>query len=355
MALFDRRRKQDNAINEEPDLMVGSVLPFGMFGGTYGKYSNGYLWMVLKNITDALHNVRFYKEGAYDGYYSTKDGKQLKKYINFIDRNANKLWWQSLNLGFMAVGQDAKGELYVVEAEDIRYKPDGVSVDEVSSGVKYLLYSDRYQLTGKSDLQMIKENIRTIDIFKDGDLNLTASGGALGILSGKGMAMNQRDKLAFEHELKNTFGIEGRKRQILISNAELDFKQMKLDVKDLQLIEKIREEIKFLCGFFNIPYDLVPFSGQSTYANQEQAIVNLYRNCISPIAEQLLMILRSIVVKNRAMGVYSETITFTFDNVPELENDKSAEVDFDLKVMDLIERARALQLDSTKYEKLLKQ
>lgn len=350
MAILDRFRKQENSINEKPVLVNGFNL-FGLYTGERGKYSDAYVWLVLKPIVDALHNVRFFVENV-DKTQLLQSYLDIKKAIDFIDRNITLLWWQGVNKGFYAIGEK-NGSYYVLKNDEIRYKPDNVSVDEVASGAKYVYYLDKYQLTGKSDFDFLRENLRTIDIFKDGDLNLTASGGAIGMLTGKGLPMNKRDKEIFERELKDTFGIEGRKRQIIVSNLEMDFKQMKLDVKDLQLIEKIREEIKLLCGFFGVPYDLVPFSGASTYANQREAKTYFYRNTLSAIAESLLHVLRKMVINTKHL-IPSDRVTFTFDNVPELANDRTSEIAFAESVLNVIEKARSLNIDTTQYEKLLK-
>jgi hypothetical protein len=48
------------------------------------------------------------------------------------------------------------------------------------------------------------------------------------------------------------------------------------DFGKLQLLPQLEMVVKILCGYFNIPYDILPLSGQSTFNNQDTAYSMLY-------------------------------------------------------------------------------
>lgn len=112
--------------------------------------------------------------------------------------------------------------------------------------------------------------------------------------------------------------------------------------------EKVKDEIKVLCAHFGVPYDLIPMSGQSTYANQMAAIVDFYRSCISPLAEQILSLARYIVLK-KYVTIPTTAVTFRIDNVAELADDRTAMIDYKLKVADLAKRMTELNIELPEY------
>ena len=105
-----------------------------------------------------------------------------------------------------------------------------------------------------------------------------------------------------------------------------------------------------LCGHFGVPYDLIPMSGQSTYANQAAAIVDFYRNCIMPLAEQILSLGR-YVIKCKYVTIPTSALTFTIDNVAELADDRTAAVDYKLKVAELAKQMRDMGMELPEYIK----
>ena len=173
---------------------------------------------------------------------------------------------------------------------------------------------------------------------------MTKTFGAFGILSGSEMGINAADKEELQQQLKERAGTTEAKDQFIISNSPLTFAQIDFKIKELQLPEKVKDEIKVLCAHFGVPYDLIPMSGQSTYANQTAAIVDFYRSCISPLAEQILSLARYIVLK-KYVNIPTQAVTFRIDNVAELADDRTAMIDYKLKVADYAAKLRDLGVD----------
>lgn len=335
MGLFDRR-KSENQVNMLPSHIVEWG---GLFGAaTRRKYSDMYLWLVLQTIFDGLKNVKFFADAENDVFEDA---------ARFIDVNSQLIIWQYWNLGYICIGRRVDGSFYVPMLSEIHKDTDGRIIN-----YDIVLYSEKYMFERKSDIDMIRPSLDAIDTYKNGEINLTEHYGALGILTGKGLPTNPAEKEDFEKDMKSAFGIQREKRQVLLTTLPLDFKQMTLPVGQLELAEKISTELKNLCRYFNVPSDMV--FGGSTFDNQKQATINFYRGCIAPLAETLLKVGRYIIRKDASVLIPSEHLTFKIDNVAELEDDRTSEIEYKAKVVELIARMRELDLDTTEYEEQLK-
>lgn len=330
-----RKKEIKNSVNAVPYSFAQQW--FGFQNVTRRRYADAYLWMILNKIFAGIRNVNFHaNEKSFEN-----DTKEL---CEFLDTNVDVMLWWLWSFGYIVVSLDKNGALYIPQQSSLMF-------DTLGNITNYdiVYYSDKYRFSRKSDFAIIKENIDNLDSLKNADSHIINSLGALGILCGKGVPMNYGEKEDLQKEMRENYGITDKKFNIFFSSQEIDFKQINLPIADLQINEKIREELKFLAGYFNVPYDLIPFSGQSTYANQRQAIIDFYRNCISPLAEVVLKIGRYVIKKDRSLLIPSDALTFSIDNVPELEDDRGAELDYKTKLVELITKMQAIGIDTTNY------
>lgn len=280
------------------------------------KYSDAYLWMIIGQIFQGLNNVAFVNNSS---------DRTLNIISDWLTVNSQVLIWQMWDRGFVVLDFDGEHEPHIV-TDRVRVDTNGKV-----TGYRYVYYSTTYRFARRSSFDIIKDNLTFIDKIKNGDEYLTTTLGAFGILCGKTMPINAADKDNFLKRLRRTVGIEQEKVQFEIFNSEVDFKQVDFHMKDLALEEKLQNEFKTIAGYFNVPYDLLPVSGQSTYANQLQAIRTFYSNCISPLAEQILDIGRYLVVHSD-INVPARLLSFRIDNVPELGDDRTADIEYKQKV-----------------------
>lgn len=333
-----RGRKSENQVNRVPESATSMSWSFSV-----RRYADAYLWLVFRKIYDGLNNVHFYA----DGEDSDKQVAQMNILCDWIERNITTLVWNYWHVGYIVIDIDEHGRPYIPEQKTIKTDGYGNVI-----GYDLVVYSDAYRMLRKSDIAVLKENIDNIDAFKSADAYLTNSFGAFAVMCGKNMPMNNADKEDFLDEIKKKYGISSRQYQILVTTSEIDLKQLDFKIKELDLPGKVKDELMLIAGYFGVPYDLIPFSGKSTYANQEQAVVQFYRNCIAPLAEVLLSLLR-YYKKKANMPLLAERISFTIDNVPELADDRTAEIEYKSKIVDLITNMRGLGLDTTEIEKQL--
>lgn len=331
--------KRENQINE-PVRMVQSYQPWLNAAGG-GQYADAYLTMIVQRIFAGLRNV---------AYVAETDNTFVKTVADFLTKNIQLLTWQLWTTGYVVLSP-VKHNDNVVDF-DIITTPVNKDAQGRVMGYELVYYSDTYRYQRKSDWSVLKPNLDFLNTVKNGDNYLTANLGAFGILCGKTMPINQADKENFLTRLKQRIGISKENFQIEVFNSEVDFKQVDFHIKDLQLAEKIKDEVKLLCAYFNVPYDLIPLSGQSTYANQEQAVKQFYGNCISPLAETGLDIGRYIIAHSKEL-VPSNRLTFRIDNVPELADDRTAEIEYKRKVAELCKICidAGLQVNLSEYYK----
>lgn len=334
MALL-RRNKEQNSINILPRVTLENGLR--IFSPTGRKYSDAYMMMIMKVIFNGLKNVRF--TVVDDTMLGTKDEERLGKILAFFNDNADLIMFNLWSHGYVVFAYDKLGRLVMVDYSKLRTGVNGEILD-----YDMVYYSRTYQIERKSDFDVLRQSFCNIDTYKDAENYLTTSLGAFGILCGKGMPMSPAAKDELRDNLKRDIGISRTQYQLCFSQNEVELKQVDLHPQDLQLSQKVVEEIKLIAGYFGVPYDLVPFSGASTYANQEQAIVNFYRNCISPMAEEMLVMVQYIVKHSRTL-ITKKNISFTIDNVPELVDDRTANIEYRAKVAELVKTITDIGLD----------
>lgn len=340
MALIDRfRRGRESANSVNHVQRFGAVNFFSSFVSRK-KYSDVYYWLVISRIFRGLQNVCF---DVSQDVGSDKVKTQLSDLLRFLNNNLTALVWQLWNNGFVVLETDKNGKWYYVPFDNIQTNGNGAVINH-----DYVLYSEPYMFLRKTDVTLLKETLGAIDVYKNSDIYLTKTFGAFGILSGSEMGINAADKEEIQEQLKARAGTTEAKDQFILSNSPINFSQIDFKIKELQLPDKIKDEIKVLCAHFGVPYDLIPMSGQSTYANQMAAIVDFYRSCISPLAEQILSLARYIILK-KYVTIPTTAITFRIDNVAELADDRTAMIDYKLKVADLAKRMSELNIELPDY------
>lgn len=340
MALMDRfRKKSTNSVNHVEGF--GAVNFFSQYTSRK-KYSDMYLWMIACRIFRGLQNVRFELRPE---FVTAKTEAALAPLIKYLNTNLNVLVWHLWQDGMIVLEEDRPGRWFCVPFDKLKFDAKGEVI-----GHKYVIYSESYIFLGKSDIAVVRENLNALDVYKNSDIYLTKTFGAFGILSGQSMGINAADKEALQEQLKMRAGTTEAKDQFLITGSALDFHQIDFKIRELQLPEKVREEVMAVAGYFGVPYDLLPMSGKSTYANQEQAVVDFYRNCIMPLSEVVLSLGQYIILK-KYKDIPTAVLTFTLDNVAELKDDGTAAVEYKTKVVELGQKIVDLGLDLPEYIK----
>lgn len=338
MVLFGRNKEQsENSVNQKPTNSNG-IYGVNLFFSKNGAWSDSYLWVVVQTIFNGLRNIQY-----------TFPNDADNRLVDFLTNNIIYLIWLYWSYGYIVVGIDNKGNYYI---------PDNyanLKKDKYGRilGYECVYYSDKYRFENKSDFQIIRPILNELGGYKDAMQHLTNNLGCLGILTGKNLPVNPAEKEEFMENLKSKYGINSDKNNILLTTVPLDFSVMQFPADKLELSEKVKNCYTLICNYFQVPVDLI--FGQSTYANQEQAVKNFYSNCISPLAEIVLVVGRHLVKMRVGELIPSTKLTFRIDNVPELiESVRTVDTDYVNELTDNIQKMKDLGLDTTKMEKVLK-
>ena len=347
--IADILRRRTNAVNYLPK----ATATFQSYGGLFtvkDKFSDVYLWMVLNKILRGLKNVVFFEKGD-------RPDARLANICKFVTENIDLLAFYNWKFGYVVidVNIDFDGNVNITIPDYQRLQKD---LNGNIKGHDIVFYSDLYRFQRTTDFQVLAENKKMIDEYASSDEYLTKTLGAIGFLCGKEMPISKADKDAFEQSLKENAGIGKDKVQVFPFNSEVKYQPIEIPIDKLQLNEKVKDQLMLIAGHFNVPYDLIPFSGKSTYANQEQAVKTFYSDCVSPIAEMGLSVIRYIVTKSKKLWVNADNVTFRIDNVPELVTNRVIDTEYMLDLCKLASEMKTLGLDTkfieneikTKYE-----
>lgn len=88
--------------------------------------------------------------------------------------------------------------------------------------------------------------------------------------------MSESEKEKIEHEISTRYGGLDTQSNLMLFPQSIDIKNVSFDFGKLQLLPQLEMATKILCGYLNVPYDILPLSGQSTFNNQENAYSMLY-------------------------------------------------------------------------------
>lgn len=203
------------------------------------------------------------------------------------------------------------------------YTGMGISTDN-------LLYPDSALKSLKYPITNIIRNLEARGV-------IASNRGASGILSNIGTdSIGRKSLLPGEKEQLQEdyakYGLQEGQKQLIITNANLSYQQIGLNIRDMMLLEMEQSDVTTIADAFHYPSVLLPKDKGTTYSNQIGAERKFYQNTIIPenlhICEQ----------ENRNRGLESIGIKLTYDytHLPSLQEDEK------LKAQVRVELGRAV-------------
>ena len=237
-----------------------------------GKYSDALVSAIMKKIFKRLNLIDFtvtHKEPLVVG---------MAKY--FLNNELNVAFAELFNNGFLLFlkKKDENGKLtgikYIRKAQATQnlneWTYDGQELE--------IFYSDTYEIFGMSDAVLLKDTLKAIDNSLNASQTVIKRLGAVIVGTPEQPAQNpqmvQIDKDAkelLEKDTQNDYGMLDEQKQFMFLRRPLKLQRIALGGKDLLITENVEMFTKILCDNMDIPYDVMALSGQSTFANQEQA------------------------------------------------------------------------------------
>lgn len=237
-----------------------------------GKYSDALLSAIFKKIFKRLNLIDFtvtHKEPLVVG---------MAKY--FLNNEINVAFAELFNNGFLLFlkKKDANGKLTGIKY--IRKAQATQSLNEWTYDGQELeiFYSDTYEIFGMSDAALLKDTLKAIDNSLNASQTVIKRLGAVIVGTPEQPTQNPQmvqidkdTKELLEKDTQNDYGMLDEQKQFMFLRRPLKLQRIALGGKDLLITENVEMFTKILCDNMDIPYDVMAMSGQSTFANQEQA------------------------------------------------------------------------------------
>jgi hypothetical protein len=234
---------------------------------TRDKYSDAVLLGIFKKIFKRLNLIDY----SVNSINPITNGTSLY----FLNNQMNIAFAELFANGFILFQKTATGKIkYIRKAEATQvgntwyYEKQELDV----------FYSDTYDVYGKSDMIVLRDILKAIDNSLNANQTIIKRLGSVIVATPEQPSNNPqavmidddtKDKL--EKDTQEDYGMLDEQKQILFLRRALKLENIKLGSKDLMITETLETFVKILCDATNIPYDVMAMSGQSTFANQEQA------------------------------------------------------------------------------------
>lgn len=237
-----------------------------------GNYSDALVSAIFKKIFKRLNLIDFtvtHTEPLVVG---------MAKY--FLNNELNVAFAELFNNGFLLFlkKKDANGKLTGIKY--IRKAQATQSLNEWTYDGQELeiFYSDTYEIFGVSDAVLLKDTLKAIDNSLNASQTVIKRLGAVIVGTPEQPAQNPQmvqidkdTKELLEKDTQNDYGMLDEQKQFMFLRRPLKLQRIALGGKDLLITENVEMFTKILCDNMDIPYDVMAMSGQSTFANQEQA------------------------------------------------------------------------------------
>lgn len=261
-----------------------------------GKFSEAILSSIQSPLISELKKVEFYSESGSTEY------QQL---LNFANEKFLSVYKWMFQKGFFAVRHDIHG-----------WQMDKLASINTDASDNYFVtgigeITETYQFFGKSQAKICKEFLDSIDCSLTAQKAITKILGQFTFFSQEAedptrgryvQQLSDKEREKFDGKFNAIFTGNDMGSAVYFTNATLKRDTVMFDLSKLQIESNVKFFILILASVFNVPYDLIPLTGNSTFDNKEEARIYLRENTVSSIAETMLQCYR------RAMKSVSPTI-----------------------------------------------
>lgn len=234
-----------------------------------GKYSDAILLGIFKKI--------FKRFGLVDFVVNSQDITTISFVNYFLNNQLPQAFAELFNNGYILIEYDkSTGRFkYWQKTEVNQYGNEFKTKDGKEL---HVFYSDTFKVFGKSDGELLKHTLDGVNDALNAQRTVIKRLGAVVVgtpeqpsQNPQAVSISDTDKEALEKDIQTDYGMLDDQKQFMFLRRSLKLTRIALGGKDLLITESVEMFTKILCDAMNIPYDIMAMSGQSTYANQEQA------------------------------------------------------------------------------------
>ena len=200
------------------------------------------------------------------------------------------------------VGMSQPGELWVANTSDVDINTDNgqewgkpVSYSILNRGtiaaedVLHIRYPNPIEDTnwGLSPLNAGQYVYTASNDTFEAKAHILKNRGVSGVLSAKdsSMPMNPADQEQLQKNWDNRTAGAKKFGKLHITSAALDYLDIGMSSKDLELIKHNVENLRDVCRIYGVDSSLFGDPANRTYSNQEQAVQAFYRDVVLPLSE----------------------------------------------------------------------
>ena len=249
-------------------------------------------------------------------------------------QDASALW--VINPRYIDI--ELSGKMYLQsQLDDIiegYYLSDGINKTKLNAG-DVLHIRDISQnigfcndnVRGISRLVGLENTVKNIIMAEEAVYALNKDRGAQGMLVNKSkdvagsIPMTPEEKKRIQTDYKMRYGLQQDRDKIIITNADLEWKQLTFNVRDLMLFEGMEYDIQRLADAFDYPYELLSSTKGVTYANRLEAKRDYYQNTIIPLSRYYAGAF------TRFFGLNRDVFVVDYSDVECLEKSKQEKAD----------------------------
>ena len=192
-------------------------------------------------------------------------------------------------------------------------------------------------MTSISDKQFtrisgLEHEINNIILAQEAIYSLNKDRGAMGVITNKtrdgsgNIPLTPEQKKQIDERFQNVYGLTEKQLKVLVTDADVDWLPLTFNVRDLMLLEGMKQNIESISDAFNYPFELLANQKGVTFANKAEAIKYLYQDNIIPAANIYGEKLTAF------FGIENAVIEFDFSHVSYLKQDEQKRAEALLKL-----------------------
>lgn len=273
MGFFQDIFKQKNKLYSQPRAGIGT----SCIAMHNRRYADMVLDFVVEQIFNCVDTIDIYQNGNY-----IVEDARVANARAIITLHFREIFWDMFNKGYFVL---------LIRGDEFEYMPakyiskmgdDGYVTTELEGRVEArVFYEKRYIAKGRTMAQTCQTTLDYIDNVLNTATTGNAKLGNVTILTptsnGLGMeVMKDNEKKEIEKLISESYGGLDSQSNLMLFPNSLTTTTISFDFAKLQILPQFQLGVQNLCSYFNIPYDILPTSGQSTFNNQENAYSMLY-------------------------------------------------------------------------------
>lgn len=272
MGFFQDIFKQKTKLYTQPRALLGT--------SSIAMHNRRYADIVLQSIVGQIFNcvdtIYIYKK---DNTIETMPFAQMRAIITLHFR---ELFWDLFGKGYFVLLMRGDEFEYLPARYVSKIGNDGYVTTDLEGRVEArVFYEKNYIASNKTMLQVCQSTLDYIDNVLNTATTGNAKLGNVTILTPTTNAMGSEvlkdnEKKEIERMISESYGGLDSQSNLMLFPNSLSTTTISFDFGKLQLLPQLEMSVKNLCGYLQVPYDILPLSGQSTFNNQENAYSMLY-------------------------------------------------------------------------------